>query len=366
MYRSRPGYQTLDSTDRLDPDDLPVARPPHRHHNRRNVDFSYQKKDFQSLQEAVPGVKLNSKAKVVNYDDVTWSGALGRNYPFNGNSGTLYEGGVRTPAFIYSPKLSGRRGLTVTMPTAAVDLLPTFCAWAGASCSGTDGIDLSSALLKGKEDHSRELLLGLDTSCDQNENNGPTAGLIYNDYKVMADCLTSDSDSSATYYLYHLASDPTEQQNLVQNATFQYHNHNVLSSMKQRLLAYVSDAHPALTNAAPFAGDDYFCSACYTGCASDGVWAPFYSTDYSFTGTECEVNNDDNGGGDNNHDDENMNDDDMDMSDGEDMDDDNDMNDDGDMDDNDMDDEGDMNNNGDNDNGENMNNDNNNNMDGMG
>jgi len=71
-------------------------------------------------------------------EDVPYS----RSYPFYGTKGQIWDGGIRTPAFIYNPAMSGQE---ITSPTSVVDWLPTIAELAGvASCNlpFLDGISL--------------------------------------------------------------------------------------------------------------------------------------------------------------------------------------------------------------------------------
>ncbi|XP_049272582.1 arylsulfatase B-like [Rhipicephalus sanguineus] len=96
----------------------------------------------------------------------------GSNWPLRGVKGTLWEGGVRVPAVVWSPLL--RPGSRVVLPRLAhlVDWLPTLYSAAGGNVSdlGTiDGLDLWPALSTAKS-HSTvtwprsEFLINIDTA----------------------------------------------------------------------------------------------------------------------------------------------------------------------------------------------------------
>ena len=57
---------------------------------------------------------------------------VGSNFPWKGGKATLFEGGVRTPSFVYSELLPPSvRGTNVTHPTHIADFYATFCNLAG-------------------------------------------------------------------------------------------------------------------------------------------------------------------------------------------------------------------------------------------
>ncbi|KAL1421711.1 hypothetical protein MTO96_003976 [Rhipicephalus appendiculatus] len=96
----------------------------------------------------------------------------GSNWPLRGVKGTLWEGGIRVPAIVWSPLL--RPGSRVVLPQLAhmVDWLPTLYSAAGGNVSdlGTiDGLDLWPALSAAKSDRNAtwprsEFLINIDTA----------------------------------------------------------------------------------------------------------------------------------------------------------------------------------------------------------
>ncbi|XP_077494985.1 arylsulfatase B-like isoform X3 [Amblyomma americanum] len=69
----------------------------------------------------------------------------GSNWPLRGSKGTIWEGGVRVPALVWSPLLRSRRGYPVSRLVHAVDWLPTLYSAAGGDAAdlGTlDGLNL--------------------------------------------------------------------------------------------------------------------------------------------------------------------------------------------------------------------------------
>lgn len=63
-----------------------------------------------------------------------WVSYSGNNYPLRGSKGTLFEGGMRVPAFINSPLLPANMKDTETDTLFHItDWLPTILSWAGES-----------------------------------------------------------------------------------------------------------------------------------------------------------------------------------------------------------------------------------------
>lgn len=88
--------------------------------------------------DALAAHQLEEETIVVFLNDNGGPGGTD-NGPFRGEKGTLWEGGVRVPFFIYIPWLQGG---AVDAPVCAIDLAPTLLAAAGASLAYSDGVDL--------------------------------------------------------------------------------------------------------------------------------------------------------------------------------------------------------------------------------
>ena len=84
----------------------------------------------------------------IHISNATHSG-VGSSGPFRGRKRSLYEGGVRTPFVVRWPNGGSPGGqIDNATPLSAVDLLPTFCALAGADIpanTNLSGQDMSSA-----------------------------------------------------------------------------------------------------------------------------------------------------------------------------------------------------------------------------
>ncbi|KAK7480441.1 hypothetical protein BaRGS_00028360 [Batillaria attramentaria] len=105
--------------------------------------------------------------------------AGGNNWPLRGGKFSLWEGGTRVPAFIYSKTLLAKTGYTSNELIHAVDWFPTFLGLAGITPSEhIDGIDQWSMLSEGKPSKRKEFVYNID-EVDQN------AAIRVGDYKLM-------------------------------------------------------------------------------------------------------------------------------------------------------------------------------------
>jgi len=89
-----------------------------------------------------------------------------RSYPFYGSKGEIWDGGIRTPAFIYNPSMSG---LEISSPTSVTDWLPTIAELAEVQSYDLpflDGMSLVSLWEDGVESNEdRMLLVNVDPDC---------------------------------------------------------------------------------------------------------------------------------------------------------------------------------------------------------
>lgn len=122
----------------------------------------------------------------------------GSNWPLRGTKGTMWEGGIRLPAVVWSPLLVPGSRVVVPKPMHLVDWLPTLYSAAGGcvkDLGDIDGIDLWPALSAAKSSNDkvwprREFLINFDTD----------SGLsAYRDgnYKLVA--ITDPKNPSARY-----------------------------------------------------------------------------------------------------------------------------------------------------------------------
>lgn len=135
---------------------------------------------------------------------------------FRGSKGTLYEGGIREPFIVWSPK---RINAEVTGQVnsknviAGIDLPPTFLALAGAESNqlNFDGIDVSKILLGEKSEIREKPIMWLRPSgiTDKNGSDLPDLAIRQGDYKLLVNTDGSNVE------LYNLIEDEAETTNIV-------------------------------------------------------------------------------------------------------------------------------------------------------
>ncbi len=128
------------------------------------------------------------------------------NSPYRGWKITMFEGGIRVPMFVKWPSKIAP-GTTVENPVAHIDMMPTLAAAAGAAVPkgvAIDGVDLLPlATGEGAENWNRETLFW---------QNGHYQVVRHGDWKLQVNDRPTDGLQK---WLYNLADDPTEQNNLV-------------------------------------------------------------------------------------------------------------------------------------------------------
>ena len=131
------------------------------------------------------------------------------NSPHRGWKITMFEGGIRVPLFVKWPAEIAP-GTTVETPVAHIDMMPTLATAAGAALPTDvviDGVDLlplasGSATREGADSWNRETLFW---------QNGHYQVVRHGDWKLQVNDRPTDG---LQRWLYHLADDPTEQNNL--------------------------------------------------------------------------------------------------------------------------------------------------------
>ncbi len=127
------------------------------------------------------------------------------NAPYRGWKITLFEGGIRVPMFVRWPRRIAP-GTTVDTPVAHIDMMPTIAAAAGASLPEGVEIDgeniLSLTSPGGAQNWPRETLFWI---------NGHYQVVRHGNWKLQVNDRPTDG---MQYWLYNLATDPTEQVNL--------------------------------------------------------------------------------------------------------------------------------------------------------
>ncbi|XP_077515270.1 arylsulfatase B-like [Amblyomma americanum] len=109
----------------------------------------------------------------------------GTNWPLRGTKGTLWEGGVRAAAFLWTARILPHRRVSQQLMHIA-DWLPTLYSAAGGDVrrlGPVDGIDMWKALNVGKPSPRTEILLNIDPAAG-------TAALRYQNFKLVAGIYT--------------------------------------------------------------------------------------------------------------------------------------------------------------------------------
>ena len=146
------------------------------------------------------------------------------NAPYRGWKLTMFEGGIRTPMFISWPARIAA-GTQVDTPVAHIDMMPTLAAAAGAALPDgvvIDGVNLLPSA-SGEKALTRETLFW---------QSGYYRVVRHGDWKLQV------SKRPARSWLYNLAEDPTEQNNLAETR-----------SDKHTELMALLDAHQASARA---------------------------------------------------------------------------------------------------------------------
>ncbi len=171
----------------------------------------------------------NGPAASLMPDDATIGG--GTAGPLRGMKGCLYDGGIRVPFLVRWP--NGMKAGRVDDRTviAGTDLLPTFCALAGAplpTSHAIDGEDLSAAFRGAPVDRSRALFW--DWRYPQRFrpalHSSPSLAMRWQHWKLLA-----NPDGSRTE-LYDLRSDLAEVDNLAREVP------SVVDALRPQLLAW--------------------------------------------------------------------------------------------------------------------------------
>lgn len=130
---------------------------------------------------------------------------------YRGLKGTVYEGGIKVPAFVYAPTIFNPA--TVTESLAHIDLLPTLLDLTGQRINTKDIDGKSFApLLKGKKDerfNSRPLYFYWQRGFPEPYRN---IAVRQGDYKLVGN--TAANPDHSELELYHVKTDPGEQKNI--------------------------------------------------------------------------------------------------------------------------------------------------------
>jgi arylsulfatase A-like enzyme len=149
------------------------------------------------------------------------------NAPFRAGKGSLYEGGVRVPAFVSWPGHLQPR--VVNDALHMVDVMPTLLALSGAVGSPDhpmDGKDIWPTLAQGKPSPNEDVLINVEAF---------RGAIRKGDWKLVKIALLPGKTE-----LFDLAKDPGETTNIAEQ------NPDVVRELEGRLLAYAKEQKPSL------------------------------------------------------------------------------------------------------------------------
>jgi arylsulfatase A-like enzyme len=149
------------------------------------------------------------------------------NAPFRGGKGSLYEGGVRVPAFVSWPGHLQPRVLNDALHM--VDVMPTLLALSGGKSSPDhpmDGKDMWPTLAQGKPSPNEDVLINVEAF---------RGAVRKGDWKLVKIALLPGKTE-----LFNLATDPDETTNVAEQ------NPDVVRDLEGRLLAYAKEQKPSL------------------------------------------------------------------------------------------------------------------------
>ncbi len=150
----------------------------------------------------------------------------GSNWPFSGWKHYVFEGGIRSAAFVRYPPLTGdMAGKTHNGLFHAVDWVPTIMSLVGAGDRAgatlpLDGLDIGPALRQGGSVSPHTELPVQITACGDGEPrsivSGPGAAIIVGDLKLIVDCYwrASKNISGSHVQLYNITADLAEEKDL--------------------------------------------------------------------------------------------------------------------------------------------------------
>jgi arylsulfatase A-like enzyme len=155
------------------------------------------------------------------------------NRPLRGAKGSLYEGGVRVPAFVVWPrKLKGE--VIVDQPLHIVDLYPTLIRLAGGSLRQSmplDGLDAWPTIAEGKPSPHEEILHNIEPR---------GAAIRRGDWKLLR--LSPENGKPPAVELYDIRNDISETTNLADRRS------DKVRELSARLEDYARQAVPAKGN----------------------------------------------------------------------------------------------------------------------
>ena len=148
----------------------------------------------------------------------------GSNYPYSGWKHWVFEGGVRSAAFVWwAPLNRARGGSSHGGLFHAVDWMPTLVKLAGGSTATSlplDGYDVLPALMEGGAASPRDEVpvniaaCGPDAHGTRSIIDGPQAAIVVGELKLVVDCFWRSQRDLARAQLFNLTADAAEAHDL--------------------------------------------------------------------------------------------------------------------------------------------------------
>jgi len=118
---------------------------------------------IKAVVEALKSKGMYDESVIIMQSDNGGEFNAGENYPLRGSKCSVYEAGVRTPAFFHSP-LGTAKGIKHDGLFHISDWHATILALSGMDASGLDGVDQSDMLLNGGDSARDTIVHQLDTT----------------------------------------------------------------------------------------------------------------------------------------------------------------------------------------------------------
>jgi len=197
-----------------------------------------------------------------------------RNYPLRGYKTSLWEGGTKVPAFVYSPLLP-KPGITSNELFHVTDWLPTLVSLAGGSTTRNkplDGFNIWPSITTGSPSPRTELLYNINPLCNAGQAGKPKAAVRVGQWKLLTECYNATSKApEGIHYLFNLETDPFEKNNVAPNRP------GIVQQLVEKLASYADGMVPPMQWVPPYQGPNYFCYNCPLGVPSEPyhAWRPW-------------------------------------------------------------------------------------------
>ena len=123
--------------------------------------------------------------------------------PLRGGKGTLYEGGIRVPAFAVGPDIKPDQ--KSDEPISSIDFFPTLLELAGAKAATVDGVSLAPVMTQAKKVFREALYWHFPCYIGQGT---PASAIRFGNYKLI------EFFETKTVELYDLSKDPSESKDI--------------------------------------------------------------------------------------------------------------------------------------------------------